>query len=127
VLTDLRVRQPRRFASRASRYRKPSPASGAEVATAYFVDSSALVKRYVVETGTAWVRGITRRRLSTHIYLSLITAVEVTSAVARRRGVTISAARASSILSRFPSNAYGMRSRAKIKCPEAGPTSFANR
>jgi hypothetical protein len=34
------------------------------VATAYFVDSSALVKRYVVETGTAWVRSITRRRPS---------------------------------------------------------------
>ena len=29
------------------------------MATAYFVDSSALVKRYVRETGTAWVRGIT--------------------------------------------------------------------
>ena len=43
-----------------------------------------------VETGTAWVRGITRRRPSTHIYIALITAVEVTSAVARRRGVTLS-------------------------------------
>jgi hypothetical protein len=38
------------------------------VATAYFVDSSALVKRYVRETGTAWVRGITRRRSSTDIF-----------------------------------------------------------
>jgi len=48
------------------------------VATAYFVDSSALVKRYVLETGTAWVRGITRRRSSTDIFIALITAVEVT-------------------------------------------------
>ena len=71
--------------SRENRYRKPSSASGAEVATAYFVDSSALVKRYVQETGTSWVRGITRRRPSTHIYIAIITAVEVTSAVARRR------------------------------------------
>jgi hypothetical protein len=55
------------------------------VANAYFVDSSALVKRYVVETGTAWVRAITRRTPSTHIYIALITPVEVTSAVARRR------------------------------------------
>ena len=60
------------------------------MATAYFVDSSALVKRYVRETGTAWVRGITRRRPSTDIYIALITAVEVTSAIARRRGGTLS-------------------------------------
>ena len=65
------------------------------MATAYFVDSSALVKRYVLETGTAWVRGITRRRSSTDIFIALITAVEVTSAIARRRGVTLSAAQAS--------------------------------
>jgi predicted nucleic acid-binding protein len=77
------------------------------VATAYFVDSSALVKRYVLETGTAWVRGITRRRSSTHIYIALITAVEVTSAIARRRGTTLSAARASSLLSRFRQHLAG--------------------
>jgi uncharacterized protein len=55
------------------------------VAAAYFVDSSALVKRYVLETGTAWVRGITRKNPSTVIYIAHITAVEVTCAVARRR------------------------------------------
>jgi predicted nucleic acid-binding protein len=72
------------------------------VATAYFVDSSGLVKRYVQETGTTWVRGITRHSPSTNIYIALITAVEVTSAVTRRReGGTRSAARASSILPRF--------------------------
>ncbi len=77
------------------------------MAIAYFVDSSALVKRYVIETGTAWVRDITRRKSDTNIYVSLITAVEVTSAVARRRGVTLSAARASSILSRFRKHLAG--------------------
>jgi predicted nucleic acid-binding protein len=77
------------------------------VATAYFVDSSALVKRYVRETGTAWVRGITRRRSSTDIFIALITAVEVTSAVARRRGVTLAAAQASSVLSRFRKHLAG--------------------
>ena len=77
------------------------------MATAYFVDSSALVKRYVRETGTAWVRGITRRRSSTDIYIALITAVEVTSAIARRRGVTLSAAQASSLLSRFRKHLAG--------------------
>jgi predicted nucleic acid-binding protein len=77
------------------------------VATAYFVDSSALVKRYVRETGTAWIRGVTRRRPSTYIYVALITAVEVTSAIARRRGVTLSAAQASSLLSRFRQHLAG--------------------
>jgi predicted nucleic acid-binding protein len=77
------------------------------VVTAYFIDSSALVKRYVIETGTDWVRGITRRRPTTRLYISLITAVEVTSAVARRRGLTLSATRASSILSRFRKHLAG--------------------
>ena len=36
---------------------------------AYFVDSSALVKRYVLETGTAWVRRLTRRNPSTVAYI----------------------------------------------------------
>ena len=72
------------------------------MAVAYVVDSSALVKRYVLETGTAWVRGITRRNPSTVIYIAHITAVEVTCAVARRRkGKTLTPPRASSILRRF--------------------------
>jgi hypothetical protein len=77
------------------------------VPTAYFLDSSALVKRYVREAGTAWVRGVTRRRSSTYIYIALIAAVEVTSAIARRRGVTLSAAQASSFLSRFRKHLAG--------------------
>jgi len=71
------------------------------VAATYFVDSSALVKRYVLETGTAWVRGVTRQNPSTIVYIAHITAVEVTCAVARRRkGKTLKARRASSILHR---------------------------
>jgi uncharacterized protein len=63
------------------------------VATAYFVDSSGLVKRYVREGGTGWVRRLTRRNPSTVIYIARITAVEVTSAVARRRkGKTLTSA-----------------------------------
>jgi len=78
------------------------------VAVAYFVDSSALVKRYVQETGTAWVRGITRQRPGTVIYIARITVVEVTSAVARRRrGGTLSSAQASSFLSRFRKHVAG--------------------
>jgi predicted nucleic acid-binding protein len=77
------------------------------VPDAYFLDSSALVKRYVIEPGTPWVRGLTRYRKSTYLYIALITAVEVTSAIARRRGVTLSAAQASSLLSRFRKHLAG--------------------
>ncbi len=52
---------------------------------AYFADSSALVKRYVQETGTSWVRRLTRRSPLAVIYIAHVIAVEVTSAVARRR------------------------------------------
>jgi uncharacterized protein len=69
------------------------------VAAAYYVDSSGLVKRYVREGGTGWVRRLTRRNPSTVIYIARITAVEVTSAVARRRkGKTLTSAKASSSL-----------------------------
>jgi predicted nucleic acid-binding protein len=78
------------------------------VAAAYFVDSSGLVKRYVQETGTARVRRLTRRNPSTIIYIAHITTVEVTCAIARRRkGRTISAAKASSILRRFDQHIAG--------------------
>ena len=78
------------------------------MAAAYFVDSSGLVKRYVQETGTAWVRRHTRSNPSTIIYIAQITTVEVTCAIARRRkGKTISAAKASSILRRFDQHIAG--------------------
>jgi uncharacterized protein len=68
----------------------------------FFLDSSALVKRYVQEPGTSWIRALTRRGTFDEIYLSRITAVELTSAVARRRRRgTLSAARTAAILSRF--------------------------
>src|SRR5271169_4998587 len=100
---------------RASRSPKPSSASGAEVATAYFVDSSALVKRYVIETGTSWVRGITRRSPSSEIYIARITAIEVPCAIARRRkGKTLTPRRASSILHRFRQHLAGRYNVAQI-------------
>jgi predicted nucleic acid-binding protein len=69
---------------------------------AYFVDSSALVKRFVQEDGTRWVRNLTRRSEFTNIYVIRITAVEVTSAVARRRaGNSLTRSQATSILYRL--------------------------
>src|SRR5262245_52647904 len=68
---------------------------------AYFIDSSALVRRYVREDGTTWVRRLTRRTAGTRINLARITTAEVTPAVARRReGKTLTSAKASSILYR---------------------------
>lgn len=74
----------------------------------YFVDSSALVKRYIRETGTEWVRLLTDGRTGNQVFLARITTVEVTSAVARRRGGrTITSAQASSVLSRFRKHLAG--------------------
>jgi predicted nucleic acid-binding protein len=76
--------------------------------TGYFFDSSAIVKRYVAETGTKWVRRLTRRGKPEPIYLASITTVELTSAVARRRkNGSLPAAKASSILTRFRHHVAG--------------------
>jgi uncharacterized protein len=68
----------------------------------FFFDSSAIVKRYIWETGTAWVQAVTDPASANRIHLARISAVEVTSAVIRRqRGGTLSASLASSILDQF--------------------------
>jgi uncharacterized protein len=51
---------------------------------AYFFDSSAIVKRYVNETGTPWVIGITDPAAGARVYVAAITGVEVVSAITRR-------------------------------------------
>ena len=57
----------------------------------YFFDSSAIVKRYVEETGTDWVVGVTNPEEGESIYVARITGAEVVSAIARRgRGGDIS-------------------------------------
>jgi predicted nucleic acid-binding protein len=52
---------------------------------AYFFDSSAIVKRYVNEKGSAWVISTTDRSKGAHVYLASITGVEVIAAFARKR------------------------------------------
>lgn len=42
----------------------------------YFFDSSAIVKRYLIETGTVWVNGITDLAAGNKIFLARITLVE---------------------------------------------------
>jgi hypothetical protein len=53
--------------------------------TVYFFDSSALVKRYVTETGTPWVRAVTLPSAGHRIFIAYITPVETVSALARRK------------------------------------------
>lgn len=50
----------------------------------YFFDSSAIVKRYLVESGTVWVSSITDLEAGNTIYLCRIAFVEVISAIMRR-------------------------------------------
>ena len=72
---------------------------------AYFFDSSALVKRYINETGTAWVRGITDPSSGARIYVAAITGVEVVAAVARKlKNGGVSAPDAAAVLSQFHSD-----------------------
>jgi hypothetical protein len=51
----------------------------------YFLDSSALIKRYVVEIGTRWVRSITAPSRGQVIIVAHITSVEIVSGTMRRR------------------------------------------
>jgi len=52
---------------------------------AYFLDTSALVKRYIAEIGSNWVKVITNPGVSNDLAISQITWVEVLSALSRRQ------------------------------------------
>jgi predicted nucleic acid-binding protein len=51
----------------------------------YFLDTSALVKRYVTEIGSVWVQTLTDPLLGNALLIVRITWVEVLSALARRQ------------------------------------------
>jgi predicted nucleic acid-binding protein len=68
----------------------------------HLFDSSAIVKRYSRETGTAWVRTLTDPTSSNIIYLARITEVEVVCAISRQaKKGSISATDAASAITRF--------------------------
>jgi uncharacterized protein len=52
---------------------------------AYFLDSSALLKRYLSEIGTTWVQSLTAKASGNILLISRITSVEILSAIARRQ------------------------------------------
>ena len=55
----------------------------------YYLDASALAKRYLAETGSGWVRGITNTGAGNTCWISTLTGVEVLGALYRgtRTGV----------------------------------------
>src|ERR1051326_2359968 len=76
---------------------------------AYFLDSSALVKRYATETGTAWVTGLIAPAAGNLIYVARITGVETVAAVARKRkGKLLSSADATTALTTLRKELAGL-------------------
>jgi predicted nucleic acid-binding protein len=68
----------------------------------FFCDSSAIVKRYVSETGSNYVDNLADSKSGNIILLARITRVEVAAAIARRlKGGSISAAGAQNALAAF--------------------------
>lgn len=61
--------------------------------THYFLDSSALVKRYVAEQGTPWIRAISLPSTGNTIVVAPVTQVEVFSGVSRRKRENVISAR----------------------------------
>jgi len=69
---------------------------------AYYLDSSALVKRYAAEVGTFWVRTIASPDASHVLFVALIAGAEVVAAVAKReRTGSLSATDAQQAISDF--------------------------
>jgi len=50
----------------------------------YFVDSSAVVKRYIIEIGTPWFQNLVKNVNPRRIFISKITGAEVIAAFSRR-------------------------------------------
>lgn len=71
----------------------------------YFVDSSALVKRYISETGSTWVVNLFDPVLNNDILIAAITGVEIVAAITRRaRGGSINATDATAACNQFKSD-----------------------
>jgi uncharacterized protein len=68
----------------------------------YFIDSSALVKRYISETGSVWISGLFDPTLNNEVFVAAITGVEIVAAITRRaRGSSISATDAVTVCNQF--------------------------
>ena len=69
---------------------------------AFYFDSSSLVKRYLIETGSKWIIGLLKPSAKNTVFVARISGVEVVSAVARRRkGLSITQLNAQKAIFRF--------------------------
>ena len=68
----------------------------------FFLDTSAVVKRYVLEAGTTWLLNLTDPASGNVVFIVRLTAVELTAALARRRkGLTLGTSQAKTALDQF--------------------------
>lgn len=75
----------------------------------YIFDSSGIAKRYVTETGSAWVQGLTNQSAGHAVYLAAITGVEIVSAISRRlRHGSMTAPDATAAVARFQADFTGV-------------------
>lgn len=71
----------------------------------YYLDSSALVKRYIREIGSSWVSRLFDTQSNNQIFIVRITCVEIVAAFVRRsRGKSISPGRAKAAINLFLSD-----------------------
>lgn len=73
--------------------------------SAFYLESSALIKRYSIETGSRFVVKLMQPSSKNRLYLVKITEVEVCAALTRKRkGLTMTAAAATKSIVRFRRN-----------------------
>jgi len=73
----------------------------------YFIDSSALVKRYVSERGSAWVLDLFDPTINNDVLIAAITGVEIVAAITRRsRGGSITSPEATIVLNQFKNDLH---------------------
>lgn len=76
--------------------------------SAYFFDTSGLVKRFSREIGTAWTINLLKPSGRNTIYIARITTVEVVSALTRRaRGGSLTVTQANRSIQRFERSLFG--------------------
>ena len=70
--------------------------------TAFYLDTSSVVKRFVSETGSAWTINLFKPASGNRLYISRLTLVEVAAAVTRRKNEnSLTVAQADKAIKRF--------------------------
>ena len=83
-----------------------------------YCDSSVVVKRYIAETGSSFVTGLTDPSIGNTIYIAGITRVEVVSAIVRReRRGEIAPTAAAQALAEFRAELHSIYSDVEVSLP----------